>query len=88
MNFDRRPIWGTFPLAYFYLPRSARAYLSPQSVKTHYFSSGPISVDPISPHYIILCYIMSYYIINICYVMINCVMFMLLYVMVISCYII
>ena len=32
----------------FYLPKSARAYLFPQSVKSHYLCSGPISVDPIS----------------------------------------
>ena len=35
------------PLAYFYLPESARAHLFPQSVEIHYFCSGPISVDPI-----------------------------------------
>ena len=29
-----------------YLPKSARAYLFPQSVKTRYFCSGPISVSP------------------------------------------
>ena len=43
---------GTFwalPLAYCYLPRSARAHLFPQSVEIHYFCSGPISVDPICP---------------------------------------
>ena len=28
---------------------SSRAYLFPQSVKMHYFCSGPISVDPICP---------------------------------------
>ena len=37
------------PLTYFYLPKSARAYLFPQFVKIHYFCSGPISVDPICP---------------------------------------
>ena len=45
MFFDR----GTFralPLLYFYLPKSARAYLFPQSVKVSHFCSGPISVDP------------------------------------------
>ena len=34
---------GTFwvlPLTYFYIPKSARAYLFPQSVETHYFCSG------------------------------------------------
>ena len=48
MFFDR----GTFrvlPLTYFYLPKSARAYLFPQSVKIHDFCSGPISVDTIYP---------------------------------------
>ena len=43
---------GTFwvlPLTCFYLPKSARAYLFPQSVKIHYFCSSPISVDPICP---------------------------------------
>ena len=44
---------GTFwvlPLAYFYLPKSARAYLLPQSVEVrYYFCSGPASVDPICP---------------------------------------
>ena len=49
MFFDR----GTFlvlPLTYFYLPKSARAYLFPQSFKMNYFCcSGPISVDPICP---------------------------------------
>ena len=38
-----------FPLTYFYLPKSARVYLFPQSVNIHYFCSGPISVDPICP---------------------------------------
>ena len=48
MVFDR----GTFrvlPLTCFYLPKSARAYLFPQSVKIHSFCSRPISVDPICP---------------------------------------
>ena len=43
---------GTFrvlPLTYFYLPKSARPYLFPQSLKIHYFCSGPSSVDPICP---------------------------------------
>ena len=34
---------------YFYPPKSARAYLFPQSVKIICFCSGPISVDPICP---------------------------------------
>ena len=44
--FDRGTFW-VLPLAYFYLPKSARAYLFPKSVKNHYFCSSPISVDPI-----------------------------------------
>ena len=40
---------GVLPLTYFYLSKSARAYLFPQSVKIHYFCSGPSSVDPICP---------------------------------------
>ena len=46
MSFDRGTFWQ-LPLTYFYLPKSARAYLFPQSVKVYYFCSGPISVDPI-----------------------------------------
>ena len=46
MFFDRVNLW-VLPLTYFYLPKSARVYLFPQSVKIHYFCSGPISVDPI-----------------------------------------
>ena len=34
-------------LIYVYIPKSARAYLFPQSVKIPYLCSGPISVDPI-----------------------------------------
>ena len=37
---------GTFrvlPLTCFYLPKSARAYPFPQSIKIHYFRSGPIN---------------------------------------------
>ena len=37
------------PLTYFHLPKSARAYLFPQSVKIHYFCSGPIGADPTCP---------------------------------------
>ena len=33
--------FGYSRLTYFYLPRSARAYLFPQSVKTHYFLQRP-----------------------------------------------
>ena len=46
--FDGRTFWVTL-LNYFYLPKSARAYLFPQSVKINNFCSGPISVDPICP---------------------------------------
>ena len=42
-------VLGVLPLAYFYIPKSSRACLFPQSVKIHYFCSGPISVDPICP---------------------------------------
>ena len=49
MFFESGTFW-VFPLTYFYLPKSARAYLFPRSVKIHYFCSGPISVDPICPH--------------------------------------
>ena len=48
MLFDRGTFW-VLVLTYFYLPQSARAYLFPQSVKTYYFCSGPISVDPSCP---------------------------------------
>ena len=48
MCFDRGIFW-VLPLTYFYLPKRARAYLFPQSVKSPYFFSGPISVDPIRP---------------------------------------
>ena len=44
MFFDRGVFW-VLPLTYLYLPKSASAYLFPQSVKI----SGPISVDPICP---------------------------------------
>ena len=54
MFFDRGTFW-VLPLTYFYLPKSARAYLFPQSVKIHYFCSGPISVDPICPQPMCVC---------------------------------
>ena len=41
--------FGVLPLTNCYIPKSARAYLFPQSVKMYYFCSGPISVDPICP---------------------------------------
>ena len=47
-SFDRGIFW-VLPLTYFYIPRSARAYLFPQSVKINYFCRGPSSVDPICP---------------------------------------
>ena len=37
-------IFGVLPLTYFDIPRSARAYLFPQSVKNHCFCSGTILV--------------------------------------------
>ena len=46
--FDGGTFW-VLPLTYFYLPKRARAYLFPESVKIGYFCSGPISVDPICP---------------------------------------
>ena len=45
--FERGTFW-VLPLTYFCLPKSARAYLFSQSVKTPYFRSSPIGVDPIS----------------------------------------
>ena len=47
--FFDRGTFGVLPLTYFHLPKSARAYLFPQSVKRHYFCSGTISLDPICP---------------------------------------
>ena len=47
MFFDRGTFW-VLPLTYFYLPKSARAYLF-QSAKIHDLRSGPIGVDPICP---------------------------------------
>ena len=48
MFFDRGTFW-VLPLPYFDMPKSARAYLFPQSVEIHYFRSGPMSADPICP---------------------------------------
>ena len=48
MSFDRGTFW-VLPLTYFYISKSARAYLSPQSVKNHYFCSDATSVDPTRP---------------------------------------
>ena len=48
MFFDKGT-FGAVTLTYFYLPKSVRAYLFPQSVEIHYFCSGPISVDLICP---------------------------------------
>ena len=45
ISFDRGTFW-VLPLIYFNFPKSARAYLFPQSVKTLTFCSGPISVGP------------------------------------------
>ena len=46
--FDRINLWVR-PLTYFYIPKSARACLFPQSVNICCFCSGPINVDPICP---------------------------------------
>ena len=43
MLFDRGTFW-VLPLTCLYIPKSARAYLVPQSVGIPYFCSGPISV--------------------------------------------
>ena len=40
---------GLFGYSCHPLPKSATAYLFPQSGNVHYFCSGPISVDPICP---------------------------------------
>ena len=48
MFFDGGTFW-VLPSTYVYLPKSARAYLFPLSVKIRYFCSGPIGVDPIRP---------------------------------------
>ena len=48
MFFDRGT-FGVLPLTYFCLPKSARAYLLPQSVQMHYLCSGPIGVDQSAP---------------------------------------
>ena len=50
--FDRGTFW-VLPLTNCYLPKSARAYLSPQSDKIHYFCIGPNSVDPLCPRAIL-----------------------------------
>ena len=49
MMFVDRGTFGVLPLTYVYVPKIARAYMFPQSVKIHYFCGGPISVDPICP---------------------------------------
>ena len=48
MFFERGTFW-VLHLTYVYLPKSARAYLFPQSVKIHNLCSGRISVDPVCP---------------------------------------
>ena len=45
---DRGTCW-VLPLTYFYLPKSSKGVLFPQSVSNHYFCSGPTSADPICP---------------------------------------
>ena len=46
--FWQRDLLGT-PVNLLYLPKSARAYLFPQSLKNNYVCCGPISVDPVCP---------------------------------------
>ena len=45
MFFDRGFV-GVLPLIYLHLPRSARVYLFPQSVKLPYVCSSPVGVAP------------------------------------------
>ena len=48
MFFGRGTFW-VLPLTYFYLPKSARAYLFTNPSNNKYFCSDPISVEPICP---------------------------------------
>ena len=48
MVFGQRDLLGT-PVNLFVFPKSARAYLFPQSLKLCYLCSGPISVDTMCP---------------------------------------
>ena len=43
--FDRGTFW-VLPLTCFYVPKSARVYLFPQSVKINYFCSAPLVLTP------------------------------------------
>ena len=52
---DRGTLWVLL-LTYLYLPKSARAYLFPHSVKIYYRCSGPISVAPICPRPMLICH--------------------------------
>ena len=45
MLFDRGTLW-VLPLTYFYLPKSARAYLFPQPVKVITFAAAPLVLTP------------------------------------------
>ena len=45
MFFDRGTSW-VLPLTYFYLPKSARAYLFPQSVEFSTFAVAPLVLSP------------------------------------------
>ena len=65
MFFDRGTFW-VLPLTYFHIPKSARAYLFPRSVKIRYFcSQTPISLYPFAttniPTPITICYHYYYY---------------------------
>ena len=46
--FDRGTVW-VLPLSYFNLPKSARAYLFPQSVKLISFAASPLVLTCICP---------------------------------------
>ena len=48
-SYSRQGLFWVLPLTYFYLPKSARAHLFPQSVKIHEIRSDPISADPSCP---------------------------------------
>ena len=60
MCFDRGTCW-VLPLPYVYLPKSARVYPFPQSVKNNCSCSGPISVHPICPKPVIALALMTYH---------------------------
>ena len=67
MSFDRGTFW-VLSSTYFYLPKSSRACLFPQSVEIRYFCSGPTSVMYyyINLYYDIYVYIYIYIYISLC----------------------